>query len=137
MATTTKKTTTTKAAKPADKKTAAAKSADKKTATAKPADKKTATTKSAPIKVSKPKATIAKAEEKAKETKTSGKTIYHVSKRTNDKNDREWKVFIQGSEKVIKIFKTQQEALDYATKLRKDKDTTVMLHGLDGKIRKY
>lgn len=117
MATTTKKTTTTKAAKPADK--------------------KTSTTKSAPIKVSKPKATIAKAEEKAKETKTSGKTIYHVSKRTNDKNDREWKVFIQGSEKVIKIFKTQQEALDYATKLRKDKDTTVMLHGLDGKIRKY
>ena len=30
------------------------------------------------------------------------KTVYHVSKREND--GREWKVFIQGSSKVIKLF---------------------------------
>lgn len=64
-------------------------------------------------------------------------TTYHVSKRDND--GREWKVFIQGSTKVIKLFKTQKEALDYATSLAKNKDdgSYVMLHGLDGKIRKY
>ena len=39
------------------------------------------------------------------------KTAYHVSKRDND--GREWKVFIQGSDKVIKLFATQKEALDY------------------------
>ncbi|MCR5705244.1 MAG: DUF2188 domain-containing protein [Acholeplasmatales bacterium] len=109
--------------------------ATKKTTATKATTAKTTTAKAAPAKASKPKATVEKA--KAKETKSTGKTIYHVSKRTDDKNNREWKVFIQGSDKVIKIFKTQQEALDYATNLRKDKDTTVMLHGLDGKIRKY
>ena len=30
------------------------------------------------------------------------KTVYHVSKR--EKDGREWKVFIQGSTKVIKLF---------------------------------
>ena len=39
-------------------------------------------------------------------------TIYHVTKRENE--GREWKVFIQGSDKVIKLFPTQQEALEYA-----------------------
>lgn len=64
-------------------------------------------------------------------------TIYHVTKREND--GREWKVFIQGSDKVIKLFPTQQEALDYATKLAKNKNdgSSVRLHGLDGKMRKY
>lgn len=62
-------------------------------------------------------------------------TIYHVSKRDN--NGREWKVFIQGSDKVIKLFDTQKEALDYAKSLIKNKNdgSSVKLHGLDGKIR--
>ena len=65
------------------------------------------------------------------------KVAYHVSKREN--NGREWKVFIQGSTKVIKLFPTQKEALDYALNLCKTKDngSYVMLHGLDGKLRKY
>ena len=65
------------------------------------------------------------------------KTVYHVSKRENDGS--EWKVFIQGSSKVIKLFPTQAEALDYAKHLCKNKDdgSYVVLHGLDGKIRKY
>ncbi|MDE5715903.1 MAG: DUF2188 domain-containing protein [Anaeroplasmataceae bacterium] len=64
------------------------------------------------------------------------KTIYHVSKRDN--NGREWKVFIQGSTRVIKLFDTQAEALAYAKSLCKNKNDggTVMLHGLDGKMRK-
>lgn len=67
----------------------------------------------------------------------SKSTIYHVSKRDN--NGREWKVFIEGSDKVIKLFKTQQEALDYAVSLAKNKNdgSSVRLHGLDGKMRKY
>ena len=66
-------------------------------------------------------------------------TIYHVSKRTNDDNERQWKVFIQGSDKVIKLFDTQKEALEYATELAKNKadGSSVRLHGLDGKIRSY
>ena len=65
------------------------------------------------------------------------KTAYHVSKRDND--GREWKVFIQGSDKVIKLFATQKEALDYAKQLCSNKKdgSYVMLHGLDGKIRKF
>ena len=67
----------------------------------------------------------------------TGKTAYHVSKRDND--GREWKVFIQGSDKVIKLFDTQKDALDYAKSLAKNKDdgSYVILHGLDGKIRKF
>ena len=72
----------------------------------------------------------------AKEEK-SKPTIYHVSKRDND--GREWKVFIESSDKVIKLFKTQQEALSYAQGLAKNKNdgSSVRLHGLDGKMRKY
>ncbi len=68
----------------------------------------------------------------------SEKTVYHVSKREDKEGSREWKVFIQGSSKVIKIFETQKEALDYAKSLCKNKDdgSYVMLHGLDGKLRK-
>lgn len=76
--------------------------------------------------------------------------IYHVSNRPDDNGKRRWAIFIQGradkgageKDKVIKYFSTQQEALDYALELEKNKkakgiDVTVMLHGLDGKIRKY
>ena len=65
------------------------------------------------------------------------KTTYHVTKRENV--GREWKVFIEGSTKVIKLFPTQLEALEYAKHLCKNKNdgSYVLLHGLDGKIRKY
>ena len=78
-----------------------------------------------------------KLETAPKDIKTKEKTCYHVSKRDND--GREWKVFIQGSKKVIKLFDTQQEALDYAKGLCKNKadGSYVLLHRLDGKIRKY
>ena len=60
------------------------------------------------------------------------KTVYHVSKREND--GREWKVFIQGSNKVIKLFDTQADALAYAKSLCKNNDngSYVVLLGLDG-----
>ncbi len=69
-------------------------------------------------------------------SKSATKTVYHVTKRDN--NGREWKVFIQGSNKVIKLFNTQAEALQYAKELcaNKNDGSYVMLHGLDGKIRR-
>ena len=66
-------------------------------------------------------------------------TIYHISKREDNEGCREWKVFIQGSNKVIKLFPTQQAAIEYAKGLclNKDDGSYYLIHGLDGKIRKY
>ena len=121
-------------------KKAPAKSASTTKTAAKPAAKATPKATAKPA-AKAPAKTAAKPQSKAvvtaKPTPTTGKTAYHVSKRDND--GREWKVFIQGSNKVIKLFGTQQEALDYAKSLCKNKDdgSYVLLHGLDGKIRKF
>ncbi len=119
---TTKKGTATKA----EVKPVAAKAAAKK----EEAPAKKATVKVTPVRVEIPKAVKTASVAKAK-------TVYHVSKR--DRDGREWKVFIQGSDKVIKLFATQLEALEYAQNLCKHKDdgSYVVLHRLDGKIRKY
>ena len=108
---------------PASKKPAA-KPATK--APSKPAAKPaTKTTAKAPVKVNVEKKNAFKG------------TVYHVSKREN--NGREWKVFIEKSTKPIKIFDTQAEALEYAKGLATNKNdgSYVILHGLDGKIRKF
>ena len=70
---------------------------------------------------------------------TGGKTVYHVSKRGETREDRVWKVFIQESNKVLQSFDYQEEALEYAKQLAKNKKdgSYVILHGLNGKIRKY
>ena len=123
------KTTATKSAKKDTK--APAKKAPAKTTASKPAAKPAAKTTAKPA--AKPAVkTPAKATASA-----STKTAYHVSKR--DENGREWKVFIQGSNKVSKLLNTQQEALTYAKSLCKNKDdgSYVLLHGLDGKMRKF
>lgn len=93
--------------------------------TTKPASKAATTKTAKPVKVDAPK-----------KASTKG-TVYHVSKREN--NGREWKVFIEKSSKPIKIFDTQAEALDFAKGLANNKDdgSYVVLHGLDGKIRKF
>ena len=111
------------------KSAAPAKKAEPAKAPAKPAPKPVAKTPAKPA----PKAVVAP----KPQASASGKTAYHVSKRDND--GREWKVFIQGSAKVIKLFNTQAEALDYAKSLCKNKDdgSYVILHGLDGKIRRF
>ena len=98
---------------------------------------KEAPAKEAPAKKVETPAKKQEAPKAAAKTTSTGKTAYHVSKRDND--GREWKVFIQGSDKVIKLFKTQAEALDYAKSLAKNKDdgSYVILHGLDGKIRRF
>ena len=139
--TTTKKGTATKAdvkpiaAKPAAKATTAKPVTAKASATKAPAAKASAPAKKAAVKPTPVKVEIPKTAKAATAAKV--KTVYHVSKR--DRDGREWKVFIQGSDKVIKLFATQMEALEYAQGLCKNKDdgSYVVLHRLDGKIRKY
>jgi uncharacterized protein YdaT len=58
---------------------------------------------------------------------------YHVSKR---KEDDMWQVKNAGSEKVLKLFKTQKEAIEYAKKLSDNQDGKMVIHKEDGKIRK-
>ena len=65
-------------------------------------------------------------------------SIYHVSQNKNDKSEhfKRWRIRLQGSKKTIKYYDTQKEALDYAKSLADNNDGSVILHGLDGRIRR-
>ena len=106
------------------------------------AQQKTTTTETAKKPAPKPKKTVDMSKmvmTTKKPAAASGKTVYHVSKRGETREDRVWKVFIQESNKVIKLFDYQEEALEYAKQLAKNKNdgSYVILHGLNGKIRKF
>lgn len=49
--------------------------------------------------------------------------------------DDEWRVFRNKNTKATKIFKTQQEAIDYAKVLAKNNNGNILIHKKDGKIR--
>ncbi len=63
---------------------------------------------------------------------------YHVSmnKDTKSEHYKMWRVRKEHSEKTIKYFNTQNEAIEYAEKLAEQADTTVVIHKVDGSIRK-
>ena len=63
---------------------------------------------------------------------------YHISQNNDDKSEfyKQWRVRKSGSKKTIKFFKTQKEAIDYAKSLAKNADTDIVIHKVDGKIRK-
>ena len=63
---------------------------------------------------------------------------YHVSqnKDENTENFKKWRVRKEGSEKTIKFFDTQKEAIDYASALAESAGSTVVIHKVDGNIRK-
>lgn len=63
---------------------------------------------------------------------------YHISQNNDDKSEfyKQWRVRKSGSNKTIKFFKTQKEAIDYAKSLAKNADTDIVIHKVDGKIRK-
>jgi hypothetical protein len=58
---------------------------------------------------------------------------YHVLYR---KEDSKWYVKREGSEKVLRVLQTQQEAIAWATIKALNQDTTIVIHKRDGKIRK-
>ena len=60
------------------------------------------------------------------------KKMYHVSKRTSD---NKWTVKYAGGEKVIKLFDTKVEALEYANKLAENNEGGVQFHASKGKYK--
>ena len=67
--------------------------------------------------------------EKGKKTTKS----YHVSKR---KSDGMWQIKLAGGKKAIKLFRTQQEAIDYCKVLAEKQEANLTVHKKDGSFRK-
>lgn len=63
---------------------------------------------------------------------------YHISqnKDENSEHFKEWRVRKEGSEKTIKFFSTQSEAIEYADNLTKTNGGHIIIHKVDGKVRK-
>lgn len=55
---------------------------------------------------------------------------------THRKDDGVWQVKLAKGAKVIKLFNTQKEAIDYAETLAENQDGSITIHKKDGKIRK-
>jgi len=68
----------------------------------------------------------------AEEKKAAAKT-YHISQR---KDDLKWQVKAAGAEKALKLFDTQQQAIDYAKKVAGNQEANIMIHKKDGSFRK-
>lgn len=63
---------------------------------------------------------------------------YHISMNKDDQSPyfKKWRVRKEGSTKTIKYFDTQKEAITYATDLAEKANTSVVIHKVDGTIRK-
>jgi len=63
---------------------------------------------------------------------------YHVSQNKDDKSPqfKKWRVRKEGSTKTIKYFDTQKEAIDYAQELADKAGSSMVIHKVDGSIRK-
>ena len=94
-----------------------------------------------PIVKEEPKKEEAPLEEKSEEKpedKTSKIAKYHVSQNKDDKSEnfKKWRVRKEGSTKTIKFFDTQKEAIEYAEQLAESAGSSVVIHKVDGSIRK-
>lgn len=67
------------------------------------------------------------------ETETKNLGRYHIIYR---QKDGMWIIKREGSDKVIRVLHTQEEAIAYATIKAISQDTTYIIHKRDGKIRK-
>ncbi|MBR7136384.1 MAG: DUF2188 domain-containing protein [Clostridia bacterium] len=96
--------------------------------------KKATATKKAVNKDEKPVAEpVKKAPEKAAAPKKEQAKKYHIAQRNDDNM---WQVKAEGAEKALKLFKTQQEAIDYAKKVAGNQDGFIVIHKKDGSFRK-
>ena len=59
---------------------------------------------------------------------------YHVSRRAEL---NKWQVKATGSDKALKLFNTQKEAIEYANQLAKNQNVSIRVHSKEGKIRKH
>lgn len=71
--------------------------------------------------------------EPEKEVKKTPAKKYHIAQR---QEDGLWQVKAEGAEKALKLFKTQQEAIDYAKKVADNQEGSIMIHKKDGSFRK-
>ena len=132
--------------KPAPKKAASKKTVAKKAEAKKPAPKKEKAPVKKETKKPEPKKEAKKPEPKkedARKTQTilltneSGNTYakaFHVSRRPEL---NKWQVKATGSDKALKLFNTQKEAIEYANQLAKNQNVSVRVHSKEGKIRKH
>ena len=125
-------------AKKAPAKKAEPKKEEKKAAPAKK-EEKPAPKKAAPAKKEEPKAEPADARKTGTITlqNEDGKTYakaFHVSRRPEL---NKWQVKATGSDKALKLFNTQKEAIEYANQLAKNQNVSVRVHSKEGKIRKH
>lgn len=85
-------------------------------------------------------------EEKPKEIPTKdeiareekAKNRYHVSQNKDEASEhyKAWRVRKEGSQKTIKYFATQKEAINHAKQLAKGNNSSVIIHKVDGKMRR-
>ncbi|MDE6075883.1 MAG: DUF2188 domain-containing protein, partial [Clostridia bacterium] len=109
------------AAKPTQKTAAKPAAKPVQKAAAKPAAKSEA----------KPK-TTAKPAPKSAQKDEPAKT-YHIAKR---KEDGRWQVKAAGASKAIKLFLTQQDAIEFAKKTAENQDARIVIHKEDGTFRR-
>lgn len=90
--------------------------------------------KSDPLKIEK----LDKKDSTKKSTEEKKNKKYHVSQNKDAKSNyyKQWRVRKEGSSKTIKYFETQAEAIDYAEDLADKNDSSIVIHKLDGSIRK-
>ena len=65
-------------------------------------------------------------------TATGGPRVYHIAKHPSG----QWSVKLASSNKVIKLFKTQAEAIGYTKGLVESRGGSYRIHGVSGKLRK-
>jgi DNA polymerase III gamma/tau subunit len=117
-------------AKKEEKKAPAKKAASRETTTIKkPASRETTTIK----KPARETQTVKKAEILTNEEGKQFVKAYHVSQR---KELKKWQVKGAGSEKAVKLFDTQKEAIEYANQLAANNGAAVRVHSRAGKMRK-
>jgi uncharacterized protein YdaT len=70
--------------------------------------------------------------------KTEKVAKYHVSQNKDEdsENFKKWRVRKEGSTKTIKFFDTQKEAILFAEDLAEKAGSSVVIHKVDGSIRK-
>lgn len=104
--------------------------------------------KEAEVKVNEEKTVETKVQEPVKEAETTKDAPvdnkakkpakYHVSqnKDSDSPHFKRWRVRKQGSQKTIKYFDTQAEAIAFAEELAESQGSSIVIHKVDGSIRK-
>ena len=77
-------------------------------------------------------------DQSSKDNKGESKNRYHVSQNKDESSPhyKEWRVRKEGSDKTIQYFSTQKQAIEDAEKRAKKSGGSIVIHKVDGTIRK-